>query len=135
MSSGAFDVIRDRIQPRLLMALSSAVPLWAHSMNGWTPERIFDRSRLEVISSVIAEKGDVLQFGGKGCAEAFNHFAEGIARLSYCPGGVRFCGIRWEYEIGRWPEGKHGVLDDDGSSPNSIGQLFDPSRFPRSEKE
>lgn len=87
------------------------------------------------LRTVKTEKGGVLQFGGEGCAEAFNHFAEGIARLSYCPGGVRFCGIRWEYEIGRWSDGKHGVPDDDGSSPNSIGQLFDPSRFRQSAKE
>lgn len=107
----AFDVIRDRVIPRLKIAMSAAVPLRAETLSHFTLEEIFDHEVNGKLSQILAEKGDVLQFGGKGCAEAFNALAEGIARLAYVPGGVCFCGLRFQYEIGKWREGKHGVPD------------------------
>jgi len=111
MSQGAFDVIRDRIMPHLKMSISMAVPLWAERLSHRTLDEIFDGNTNGKLSQILAEKGDVLQFGGKGCAEAFNALAEGVARLAYVPGGVCFCGLRFEYQIGKWHEGKHGVPD------------------------
>lgn len=52
--------------------------------------------RAEEAGQVVAEKGDVLMYGGKGCASAFNALAEGLAILALCPGGVRFAGRHWE---------------------------------------
>lgn len=100
-----------RIGDRLRVALSAAVPLRAHTLSTRTLAEIFDHDVTGKLSQILAEKGDVLQFGGPGCAEAFNALAEGIARLAYVPGGVCFCGLRFEYEIGKWHEGKHGVPD------------------------
>lgn len=111
MSQGAFDVIRDQITPRLKVAMSAAVPLWAERLSHLSLAEIFDHGINAKLSQILAEKGDVLQFGGKGCAEAFNALAEGIARMAYVPGGVCFCGLRFEYRIGKWHEGKHGVPD------------------------
>lgn len=111
MSQGAFDVIRGWVTPHLKMSISMAVPLWAERLSHLTLDEIFDHEINGKLSQILAEKGDVLQFGGKGCAEAFNALAEGIARLAYVPGGVCFCGLRFEYQIGKWREGKHGVPD------------------------
>lgn len=39
--------------------------------------------------------GDVLMFGGKGCAEAFAGTAKALALLAYGYGGVTFGPLRW----------------------------------------
>lgn len=49
-------------------------------------------------AQIVGEKGDVLQFGGEGCAEAFNALAKGLALLSFSPGGVRFLGRHWRHK-------------------------------------
>lgn len=57
----------------------------------------FDRAR--DFGPVLAEKGDVLQFGGKHKGEAaqlFNELARTIAVLAFQPGGVKFGGDHWQ---------------------------------------
>ncbi len=85
--------------PLLLMTLEVAVPLWIQRWRGrsWV-ERLV---RSAECAEIVAAKGDVLQYGGgpreKGeAAKAFNALAEGLAIVSFCPGGVKFCGLHWE---------------------------------------
>lgn len=84
------------VSPILEAALAVAVPawIWKIAADRWTHERRAERAK--VCAQVIAEKGDVLQFGGKGCKDAFNALAEGLACAAFSPGGVRFGGSRWE---------------------------------------
>ena len=83
----------------LATSLDAAVPLWMLRIQAeaWAWETIAQTAR--EAAQVIAEKGDVLQFGGKpagGAASAFNALAKGLACLAFCPGGVQFLGRRWE---------------------------------------
>jgi hypothetical protein len=78
----------------MLISLEAAVPLWIERLRHVPADLL--RERASHLADVVAEKGDVLQYGGKGCAEAFNAVAEGLAALAYCPGGVTFCGLHWE---------------------------------------
>lgn len=86
------------VEPRskdLMMAtLAVAVPMWIQRVRSWSPER--RRTESESAAQIVAEKGDVLMYSGKGCAEAFNGLAKGLAILSFAPGGVKFCDERWE---------------------------------------
>jgi hypothetical protein len=52
-------------------------------------------------SSILAEKGDVLLFGGgkKGeVAELFNRLVFALAVMAFIPGGVRFCGLTFKVD-------------------------------------
>jgi hypothetical protein len=54
--------------------------------------------RREALAFYIGAHGDVLQYGGgkRGeAAKAFNVLAEGLALLSFCPGGVKFAGMHF----------------------------------------
>lgn len=79
----------------LITALEAAVPLHIAIMRDWT-----DRHRVDAAyraADVVAERGDVLMFGGgRGdAAEAFNWLAKGLAAAAYQPGGVTFAGRHW----------------------------------------
>jgi hypothetical protein len=78
----------------MLLTLETAVPLWIERWKRRSPKE--RDARADHCAQVIGEKGDVLQYGGKGCAEAFNALAESLALLSFAPGGVRFCDLHWE---------------------------------------
>lgn len=80
----------------LRSTLGVAVPIWVMELKKlpWPAiEKIAHES-----AQVVAEKGDVLQFGGKKgeAAKAFNALAKGLAALSFCPGGVTFLGDHYE---------------------------------------
>lgn len=82
----------------LKMTLELAVPLWIEQLRPQPWSHL--RRRAEVCAQTVAEKGDVLQFGGgkkqKGAtAEAFNRLAEGLAIMSFSPGGVRAFGLHF----------------------------------------
>ena len=78
----------------LLISLEAAVPFWVMK---WRVRPESERvARASQCAEIIGSKGDVLQYGGKGCAEAFNALAEGLAILSFFPGGVKFAGHHWE---------------------------------------
>jgi ribosome modulation factor len=63
----------------------------------WTDEYI--HARAAVCAQVVASKGDVILYRSKKrgeTAEAFNALAEGIALLSFAPGGVHAFGLDFE---------------------------------------
>ncbi|MFA5123018.1 hypothetical protein [Zavarzinia sp.] len=87
----------DRSAPStvLTIALEAAVPLHILGMQRmpWQEvERIAHES-----ADIVAAKGDDLQFGGRkgSAAMAFNGLARGLAALAFCPGGVKFAGLRF----------------------------------------
>ena len=81
----------------LSSTLQLAVPLWIDQLRRYPWEHIEERAK--VCSQYIAEKGDIILFKSKKkgeTAKAFNHLAEGIACLSFVPGGVKIFGGHWE---------------------------------------
>jgi hypothetical protein len=81
------------VAPVLLSSLECAVP-----MHLWELRGASDAQRAEVgerCAQVIVEQGDVLLYGGKGCAGAFNALARGIAAAACQPGGVTVFGRHW----------------------------------------
>lgn len=111
-----FDSSRDDIMnnPLLVTSLQCAVPLWIIQIKDvpWQDKK----RRAEECSQIVAEKGDVILFkGGKRgeTAAAFNALAEGIAILSFAPGGVRVFGEHWDAAkiIGRLDEATSFVAD------------------------
>lgn len=78
-------------------ALEAAVPLWVMRLRSETWETL--QKRCKECSQIVAEKGDIILFKSakKGeTAAAFNALAEGLAILSFCPGGVKFLDIHFE---------------------------------------
>lgn len=82
-------------RPDILIALEAAVPLHILLMRDWPETRRISEARWA--GGVIAERGDVLQYGGKrgAAAQAFNALAKGLATAAYQPGGVTFAGLHW----------------------------------------
>lgn len=81
----------------LRASLEMAVPLWIEELKGLPYEMVLDRMRW--CGQVVAEKGDVIQFPSKKkgeTAHAFSRLAEGLAALSFAPGGVTFLGLHFE---------------------------------------
>jgi hypothetical protein len=81
----------------LTMTLQLAVPLWIERLRGASWDYISERAK--VCAQVVAEKGDIILFRSKTkgeTANAFNRLAEGIACLSFVPGGVTVFGQHWE---------------------------------------
>ncbi len=79
-------------------ALLAAVPLRIIGINGRGGPNDSDLARAKEIGQLIAEKGDILQFGGGKEGESghlFNELAQGIAILSFSPGGVICFGQHW----------------------------------------
>jgi hypothetical protein len=86
-------------------SLEVAVPLWVMRLQSVPFDQLMDRAK--ECSQVIAEKGDIILFRSnkKGeTAAAFNTLAEGVAILSFVPGGVKFLGRHWENEH---PDNEH----------------------------
>lgn len=98
---GPFDMSR---QASIMgTTLQVAVPLWVENIKAQRdalPPGLFWETittSAKRCSDVIAEQGDCLMFKSRGkTATAFNALAEGLACLSFCPGGVRFMGMHWE---------------------------------------
>lgn len=82
----------------LRTTLALAVPLWVERLRHTPLQELVKRA--PEIGQVIAEKGDVIQYKAqtkKGeSAAAFNKLAEGIAILSFAPGGITFLGDHWQ---------------------------------------
>src|SRR5262245_29750196 len=80
----------------LMLNLEVAVPMWIERMQNLPWDLVQARTR--ECGQAVAERGDVIQFKGKKgeSAEAFNRLAEGLACLSFAPGGVKFLGSHWE---------------------------------------
>lgn len=96
----------------LRMTLAAAIPLWIHELKDkpWA----YVAARAQRSAQEVAEHGDIIQFKAKKHGEtaaAFNALAEGLAALSFCPGGVKFLGDHW---IASHPE---GVQQDEPRAP------------------
>jgi hypothetical protein len=86
----------------LTMTLSAAVPLWIDRLKLRPLAEVLERAR--ECGQFIAEHGDIILYKSSpaevrkfgGTAEAFNRLAEGLAALSFCPGGVRFMELHFE---------------------------------------
>ena len=81
----------------LSSTLSLAVPLWIERLRRCQWEYIQERAK--ACADFVAEHGDNLLFRSKkkgDSALAFNHLAEGLACLSFAPGGVKIFGGHWE---------------------------------------
>lgn len=84
-------------QSLLRTTLQVAVPLWVMQLR----ERPFSElaARAPELGHIVAEKGDIIQFKSKNKGEtaaAFNALAEGIAILSFLPGGITFMEDHYE---------------------------------------
>lgn len=84
----------------LPIVLSIAVPLWIMRLHqhGTIPDDY--QQRLNRIQSVLERNGESILYRTKPgkTAESFNALAEGIALLSFCPGGVHCFGMTFNAE-------------------------------------
>jgi len=86
----------------LPIALSAAVPLHIFQLIDKNGPDDVDLSGLKEVSNLLCEKGDRLLFGkAKGdkdgvVADIFNKTARAIAVLSFCFGGVKVFGQRYD---------------------------------------
>lgn len=84
-------------------AFDAAIMLYClelHAQGGPTPEQW---ARLPEFSQVLAERADVMLFGGgkKGeAADMFNKTCFAVACLSFVPGGITFMGRHYESSAG-----------------------------------
>jgi hypothetical protein len=84
----------------LKSSLCLAVPLWIDQLKGTSWNHI--RQRANECGHVVGEQGDNILFKSKKkgeSAKAFNALAEGIACLSFTPGGVTLFGMHWESKL------------------------------------
>lgn len=78
----------------LRQTLLLVVPLHIEEMRHLDGEQLAEIARES--GAGVAHKGDVLQFGGKGCGEAFTALARGLAAAALAAwGGVTFDGMHW----------------------------------------
>ena len=86
----------NREQPALLPCLRIAVAMCIVKFQQVALCVVVDRAR--DLADVVASEADVLFRPGKPgqTARAFNALAEGLAALSFQPGGVRFLGMHFE---------------------------------------
>ena len=85
------------VKALMLMTLEVAIPIWVNSLKHLPWSYLAEQAGK--CAGIVAEKGDILQYRSsvKGeTAKAFNALAEGLAILSFCPGGVKFMGRHWE---------------------------------------
>lgn len=83
----------------LILSLEAAVPLWIERLQAQPWSEVERRAQVAV--DVVASKGDIILFRSsrKGeTAEAFNRLAEGVAALSFAPGGVTVFGLHFDAE-------------------------------------
>lgn len=87
----------DQATALLEIALATSVPLWIDRLKAMPYDRVLERAL--VCGQFIAEHGDNVQFKSKKrgeSAEAFNRVAEGLAALSFAPGGVKFLSLHFD---------------------------------------
>jgi len=88
------DTFPDYKYALLRTTLEFAVPLWIDKLQHIPKEQL--QKRASFCAQIVAEKGDVLQFKGKGSAEAFNRLAEGIGVMTLMMGKVDVLGCHFE---------------------------------------
>jgi hypothetical protein len=105
------DLLRMRIEasagdvpPLMRLFLCTSVPMWIHEARFWRPEYREQKAH-EIGEEIAASQALVADENvegrvGKGergeVAAGFNLLAQGLALLSFCPGGVVFAGHHWE---------------------------------------
>lgn len=86
----------DPRQIALVESLTFLVPMWMDEIRDLTDAQRIARAKR--CGAMVAERGDVLQFGssktGKA-TEVFNALAEGLACAAYQPGGITFASRHW----------------------------------------
>lgn len=90
------ETVRRELEGILQTTLDAAIPVWIEELKQ-KPWSYLERRGPEC-SQYIAEHGDVVLYPGKhkgDTAKAFNALAEGIAILSFFPGGVKIFGRHW----------------------------------------
>ena len=86
----------------LSVALSVAVPLYIIQLEQAGGPSEGDISSLSALSRVLAERGDVLLYGGKKQGEAaaiFNQLAKSVAVMAFAPGGITVFGQHYETKV------------------------------------
>jgi len=80
----------------LRISLSAAVLLWIEELKKIPLSEVLRRG--PACAQIVAEKGDRIMFKSrKGeTAHAFNRLAEGLAVMSFVPGGVKFLELHFE---------------------------------------
>lgn len=86
----------ERNEQLLKIYLEAAIPVWQHKLKSQPWEYLIERAT--EAAGIIASQGDLLiERPTKGAtAEVFNRLAEGVAILSFLPGGVTFFGVHYE---------------------------------------
>jgi hypothetical protein len=86
----------NRTESLLRISLGAAVPLLVQRFIDckMTLAQVFRQAH--DCGGILSEKGDVLMYGGKGCATAFNALALGVAAGSFAPGGITVFGLHFE---------------------------------------
>ncbi|GGP55607.1 hypothetical protein [Streptomyces abikoensis] len=80
--------------PLLMTVLAVAVPLHMMKLRQLSSPQLAAIGRQ--CAETITSQGDVLQYGGEGCAAAFNALARALAALALtADGGVMFGGAHW----------------------------------------
>lgn len=117
----------DRVWDTLGVALSAAVPLHILEINDRPlPWLIGEASRC---ATVVGSKGDALQYGGKGCAEAFNALARGLACAALvASGGVTWHGMHWCARTGCRSQEEHLTKSTGAERPPSRAAASRPPR-------
>jgi len=83
----------------LAVSMAAAVPIYILRLQAKGGPDDSDMARAQESSAMLAERGDVLLFGGgkKGeTADLFNRTAHAVAVLAFCPGGVDIFGQHFE---------------------------------------
>jgi hypothetical protein len=88
-------VVRELMQLTLMVG----VPLCMHKIKSTGGPFRSDIKRAHEFAEILAEKGDVLQYGSRDQGEVANLMAqliEAVAILACLPGGVDVFGMHWE---------------------------------------
>jgi hypothetical protein len=78
----------------LEVTLEAAVPLHIYEIRDRSQRWLLGEAQR--CATIVGSQGDVLQYGGKGCAAAFNALARGLAVAALVSdGGVTWRGQHW----------------------------------------
>jgi hypothetical protein len=106
---------RETADDLLATALAAAVPLHILEVRGRGTAWLLGEARR--CAGEVASRGDVLQYGGKGCAGAFNALARGLAVAALvADGGVTWRGQHWCATAGCRSQDEHLSTSNDSDN-------------------
>lgn len=86
---------REASKELLMTALGVSVPLYISEIRGHSTQWLLGEARR--CADIVSTRGDVLQYGGKGCGMAFNALARGLAAAALIsPNGITWNGKHWD---------------------------------------